>query len=63
MTQALPQDVQLRLYACYKQATLYFRTKTNTLSFKGCFKTNALMQISHLTTDEAKEQYIEIINS
>jgi hypothetical protein len=27
------------------------------------FKTNAWMQISHLTTDEAKEQYIEIINS
>ena len=66
MTQAsLPQDVQLRLYACYKQAT--FGTlgprKTPTYHLRDAFKTNAWMQISHLSADEAKEQYIDIINS
>ena len=66
MTQAsLPQDVQLRLYAFYKQAT--FGTAKYNLSdnfdLRNAFKTNAWIQISHLTIDEAKEQYIEIINS
>ncbi|MFV7235951.1 acyl-CoA-binding protein [Flavobacterium sp. ZB4R12] len=66
MTQAsLPQDVQLRLYAFYKQAT--FGTldlkQTSSYHLRDAFKTNAWMQISHLTADEAKEQYIEIINS
>ncbi len=66
MTQAsLPQDVQLRLYAFYKQAT--FGTlepkQTSTYHLRDAFKTNAWMQISHLSSSEAKEQYIEIINS
>lgn len=66
MTQAsLPQDVQLRLYAFYKHATFdktkYFQSENSDL--RNAFKTNAWMQISHLSTDEAKEQYIEIINS
>jgi acyl-CoA-binding protein len=66
MTQAsLPQDVQLRLYAYYKQAT--FGTleprQTTTYHLRDAFKTNAWMQISHLSAEEAKEQYIEIINS
>jgi acyl-CoA-binding protein len=65
MTQAeLPQDVQLRLYAFYKQAT--FGTldlkQTSTYHLRDAFKTNAWMQISHLTPDEAKEQYIEMIH-
>lgn len=66
MTQAsLPQDVQLRLYAYYKQAT--FGTleprQTSTYHLRDAFKTNAWMQISHLSAAEAKEYYIEIINS
>ncbi|WP_348810954.1 acyl-CoA-binding protein [Flavobacterium maritimum] len=66
MTQAsLPQDVQLRLYAFYKQAT--FGTAKYSLSenfdLRNAFKSNAWLQISHFTIDEAKEQYIEIINS
>ncbi|MDP3680497.1 MAG: acyl-CoA-binding protein [Flavobacterium sp.] len=66
MTQAsLPQDVQLRLYAFYKQAT--FGTldlkQTSSYHLRDAFKTNAWMQISHLTADQAKEQYIEIINT
>ncbi len=66
MTQAsLPQDVQLRLYAFYKQATIGTMEIRQTSNFhlRDAFKTNAWMQISHLSAEEAKENYIEIINS
>jgi acyl-CoA-binding protein len=66
MTQAsLPQDVQLRLYAFYKQANSGHvdLQQSATYHLRDAFKVNAWMQISHLTADEAKEYYIEIINS
>ncbi len=66
MTQAsLPQDVQLRLYAFYKQATFGTLSYNHSESYdlRNAFKTNAWIQVSHLTIDEAKEKYIEIINS
>ena len=66
MTQAsLPQDVQLRLYAFYKHAT-FDKSKfsvTDNSDLRNAFKTNAWIQISHLTQDEAKQQYIELIHS
>jgi acyl-CoA-binding protein len=66
MTQAsLPQDVQLRLYAYYKQATfgtLNYNQSEN-FDLRNAFKTNAWIQISHISIDEAKIEYIEIINS
>ena len=59
----LPQDVQLQLYAFYKQAT--FGTIDTRISpvydLRNAFKTNAWMQVSHLSADEAKELYIESI--
>ena len=64
MTQAsLPQDVQLRLYAFFKQATfgtMDYHQATN-FDLRNAFKTNAWMQISHLSADEAKEMYISMI--
>jgi acyl-CoA-binding protein len=66
MAQAsLPQDVQLRLYAYYKQATIgtLDLKQTSNYHLRDAFKTNAWMQISNITADDAKEQYIEIINS
>ncbi|WP_418263307.1 acyl-CoA-binding protein [Flavobacterium faecale] len=67
MTQAsLPQDVQLRLYAYFKQATFgTIDPKQPNASFhlRDAFKTNAWMQISHISVSEAKKRYIEIINS
>jgi acyl-CoA-binding protein len=65
ITQAsLPQDVQLRLYAYFKQATFgTVQSQNSNFDLRNAFKTNAWMQISHLTVDEAKENYIEIINS
>ncbi|WP_412464303.1 acyl-CoA-binding protein [Flavobacterium mekongense] len=66
MTQSsLPQDVQLRLYAFYKQATFGTIEYNNSASFdlRNAFKTNAWMQISHLPVDEAKEEYIKTIHA
>ncbi len=66
MTQSsLPQDVQLRLYAYYKQATFGTIGYNNSSNFdlRNAFKTNAWMQISHLSVDEAKELYIEAIHA
>jgi acyl-CoA-binding protein len=66
MTQAsLPQHVQIRLYACYKQAAfgILEPRQTSNYHLRNAFKTNAWMQISHLSDNEAKEHYIQIINS
>lgn len=62
---SLPQDVQLRLYAFYKQAisgTLSYN-HSESYDLRNAFKTNAWIQISHLSAEESKRKYIEIINS
>ena len=66
MSQAeLPQDVQLRLYALYKQSTLGRANHRFVFpqDLRNAFKMNAWIQINHLAQDEAKEQYIEVILS
>lgn len=61
--QELPQDIQLLLYASYKQANINKVVSQNVPSFdlRSAFKMNALMQVSHLTQNEAKKMYIELI--
>ncbi|MDR2221257.1 MAG: acyl-CoA-binding protein [Flavobacteriaceae bacterium] len=61
----LAPDVMLRIYAYYKQATKGlshkdFETMSNDL--KKAFKFNAWTQVSHLTQEEAKEEYIKLAN-
>ena len=65
MDQALPQDVMLRIYAFYKQATFgsTLFSPVDNFDLRDAFKTNAWIQISHLTPDEAKEAYINTINA
>jgi acyl-CoA-binding protein len=64
---SIPQDVQLRLYAYYKQATFGTVGMINNAQpredLRNAFKINAWMQISHLSANEAKELYIETVNS
>lgn len=62
---SLPQDTQLRLYAYYKQATSATTTPNFNSNFdlRNAFKMNAWMQIRQISIEEAKEMYIEIINS
>jgi acyl-CoA-binding protein len=55
MTDALPQDVMLRIYAYYKHH--------QSINLRDAFKMNAWMQVRHLTPDEAKRLYIDTINS
>jgi acyl-CoA-binding protein len=63
---SVPIDLQLILYGLYKQATsnesdsFYFRQESQNL--RSAFKLNAWMQVNHVSPEEAKKQYIEIIN-
>jgi acyl-CoA-binding protein len=63
MVQAdIPQDVQLRLYAFYKHATSASPSRqSNVNDLRNAFKTNAWMQINHISIDDAKRGYIELI--
>lgn len=61
---SLPQDVQLRCYAYYKQATFGSLGSVNysNLDVRDAFKNNAWLQISTISIEEAKRCYINIIN-
>ncbi|MCG2612412.1 acyl-CoA-binding protein [Flavobacterium sp. SM15] len=63
---SVPIDLQLILYGLYKQATsndsdrFFFRQESQNI--RSAFKLNAWMQVNNLSAEEAKTQYIEIIN-
>ncbi|SNR15160.1 acyl-CoA-binding protein [Tenacibaculum jejuense] len=58
-------DVQLRLYAYYKQATKgdNFSFNNEEDNLKNAFKFNAWIQLKGMNADEAKKNYIELVNS
>lgn len=61
----LAPDTMLRIYAYYKQATNglshqdFEQMSTN---LKKAFKFNAWTQVSHLSVNQAKEEYIKLAN-
>ncbi|MFD0992311.1 acyl-CoA-binding protein [Tenacibaculum geojense] len=61
----LPPDVLLRLYAYYKQATKGDRFSVNDAEddIKSAFKFNAWIQLRGMDENQAKEEYIELVNS
>jgi len=63
MKEPLPPDIMLHFYAFYKIATndgyMHLPSGNNTL--RNGFKLNALFQFNHLSTDEAKVKYIELV--
>ena len=62
---SVPTDQQLVLYGLYKQATSGNAHNTmyqNPQDIINAFKLNAWMQVKHLSIEEAKRQYIAIIN-
>lgn len=65
MTEVLAPDVMLKIYAYYKQATqgAEHLNKFQTADLRDGFKMNAWMQVRHLQPNEAKQLYIETINS
>ena len=60
--QEFPPDVLLQFYALYKQATQEqrFTSQDGEHELVSAFKMNALLQVKHLSSDEAKEAYITL---
>ena len=59
----IPQDVMLKLYAYYKQATLGDPSEAKEKdSLIDAFKLNAWIQLKGMPPKEAKIKYIEIVN-
>lgn len=61
---SVPQNMQLVLYGLYKQATSGKASHhlQNPQDLINAFKLNAWMQVKHLSIEDAKHQYIDIIN-
>jgi len=60
----LPPDTMLALYAHYKQATkgTNYEQGSGNVQLRNSFKLNAWIQLNHLTEDEAKQGYIDLVN-
>ena len=60
----LPPDIMLLFYAHYKQATKgnKYEQPSGNIQLRNSFKLNAWFQLSHLTEDEAKQEYINLVN-
>lgn len=64
LTEKLPPDIMLRLYAYHKQAE-----KGDNFSFnpqrdvKSAFKLNAWMQLKGMDENKAKQEYIDLVNT
>lgn len=59
----LPPDVMLQFYAYYKQATKgnNYEQPSGDIQLRNSFKLNAWFQLSHLSEDEAKKEYINLV--
>lgn len=58
-----PADFLLRLYAYYKKATNNYERPSSRKPIINAFKTNALFQIKDITEDEAKQEYISLVDN
>lgn len=63
-TLKLPPDVMLQLYAYYKQATkgTNYEQPSGNMELRNAFKLNAWFQLSQLSEDKAKKEYINLVN-
>ncbi|WP_457616183.1 acyl-CoA-binding protein [Lutibacter sp.] len=63
-TKKLPPDIMLQFYAHYKQATKgnNYEQPSGTVKLRNAFKLHAWFQLSNLTEDEAKQEYINLVN-
>ncbi len=59
----LPPDIMLQLYAYYKQASngSNYKSANGDVELINAFKLNAWLQITHLSEDEAKQGYIDLV--
>ncbi|WP_138434807.1 acyl-CoA-binding protein [Winogradskyella algicola] len=61
-TDPFPADFLLRLYAYYKKATNDYGRPSSRKPIINAFKTNALFQVQDISPDEAKREYINLVN-
>ncbi len=64
--QQFPPDVLLHFYALYKRATEqngFYIPPTNKGDLRSAFKINALVQVKDLSKKEARERYIELVET
>jgi len=62
--QKFAPDVMLHFYAYYKRATQsngFYIPPTNEGDLRDAFKINALLQVKDLSTQEAREKYVELV--
>ncbi|WP_370476900.1 acyl-CoA-binding protein [Tamlana flava] len=62
-TAPFPADTLLKLYAFYKKATNDYGKPRSKKPIINAFKTNALFQVKGLTQEEAKQNYIDLVNN
>ena len=62
-TEPFPADTLLKLYAYYKKATNNYSRPSSKKPIINAFKTNALFQAKNLNEDEAKQNYIDLVNN
>lgn len=62
-TEPFPADTLLKLYAYYKKATNNFSQPKSKKPIINAFKINALFQAKDISEDEAKENYIDLVNN
>lgn len=58
-----PADFLLRLYAYFKKATNDYGRPSSRKPIINAFKTNALFQVENISEDEAKQEYINLVNN
>ena len=58
----LPADFLLKIYALYKKATNDEDKPSSKREIINAFKPNALFQIKHVSSEDAKKEYIKIVN-
>ena len=63
MTKKLPPDTMLQFYAYYKHATSEDATAapSGNNAIRNAFKLNAWFQINKISIDEAKQEYIKMV--
>ena len=58
-----PADTLLKLYAYYKKATNDYSRPKSKKAIINAFKTNALFQAKDISENEAKQKYIDLVNT
>lgn len=58
-----PADTLLKLYAYYKKATNDYGRPSSRDPLINAFKTNALFQAENINQDQAKQQYIDLVDN